>query len=66
MLLYFQPIHIADQRRCFMTGAAGQRGGDFLDNHTETASLGSLPEEEAGAVCVHQSPTVTSIYLVLE
>ena len=49
-----------------MTGAAGQRGGDFLDSHTETVSVGSLPEEEAGAVCVHQSPTVTSIYLVLE
>ena len=64
MLLYFQPAKDADQRRCFVAEPAGQ-GGDFSELELGSVSLTSA--EEAGiTVCVHQSPTVTSIYLVLE
>ena len=64
MLLYFQPAKDADQRRCFVAEPTGQ-GGDFTELELGSVSLSSA--EEAGTtVCVHQSPTVTSIYLVLE
>ena len=64
MLLYFQPAKDADQRRCIVAEPMGQ-GGDFTELDLSSVSLSS--GGEAGiTVCVHQSPSVTSIYLVLE
>ena len=65
MLLYFQPAKDADQRRCFVTEPAGQ-GGDFTELELGSISLTSAADETTAPICVHQSPTVTSIYLALE
>jgi len=65
MLLYFQPAKDVDQRRCFVAEPAGQ-AGDFTELLTDSVSFTTAPEETAPPICVHQSPTVTSIYLALE
>ncbi len=65
MLLYLQPAKDADQRRCFVAEPAGQ-GGDFTELLTDSVSLTSAADEAGTTVCVHLSPSVTSIYLVLE
>ena len=65
MLLYFQPAKDADQRRCFVAEPAGQ-GGDFSELDMDSISLTSGADETGTTVCVHLSPSVTSIYLVLE
>ena len=65
MLLYFQPTKDADQRRCFVAEPPGQ-GGDFTELATDSASITSSPDETNGSVCVHLSPTVTTIYLARE
>ena len=65
MLLYLQPTKDADQRRCFVSEPPGQ-GGDFTELATGSVSITSAPDENAVSVCVHLSPSVTSIYLVLE
>jgi hypothetical protein len=65
MLLYLQPTKDADQRRCFVSEPVGQ-GGDFTELAMGSASITSAPDETAAPVCVHLSPSVTSIYLVLD
>ena len=65
MLLYFQPTKDADQRRCFVTEPPGQ-GGDFTELATDSVSIASAPDEMCAPVCVHLSPSVTSIYLASE
>jgi hypothetical protein len=65
MLLYFQPTKDAERRRCFVAEPSGQ-GGDFTELATDSASLTSAPDDTSAPVCVHQSPTVTSIYLAGE
>lgn len=65
MLLYFQPAKDADQRRCIVAEPPGQ-GGDFTELLTDSASITSASDDDAAPVCVHLSPSVTSIYLVLE
>jgi len=65
MLLYLQPTKDADQRRCFIAEPAGQ-GGDFSELDMHSISLTSSADETSPPVCVHLSPSVTSIYLVLE
>lgn len=65
MLLYLQPTKDADQRRCFVSEPSGQ-GGDFSELLTDSTSLTSVVDDNSAPVCVHLSPAVTSIYLVLE
>jgi hypothetical protein len=65
MLLYFQPTKDAERRRCFVTEPSGQ-GGDITEQASASASITSPPDESSAPVCVHLSPTVTSIYLVGE
>lgn len=65
MLLYFQPAKDAEQRRCFVSEPAGQ-GGGFTELATDSVSSTTELEETTAPICVHQSPTVTSIYLALE
>jgi hypothetical protein len=65
MLLYFQPTKDADRRRCFVAEPSGQ-GGDFIKLASDSASITFALDESSAPVCVHQSPPVTSIYLVGE
>ena len=65
MLLYLQPTKDADQRRCFVSEPSGQ-GGDLSELDLGSISLTSATDETTAPVCVHLSPSVTSIDLVLE
>lgn len=65
MLLYLQPLNDGEQRRCFVSEPPGQ-GGDFSELHTDSASASPEAENAVSPLCVHLSPTVTSIYLARE
>jgi hypothetical protein len=65
MLLYFQPWHEADQRRCFVAEPPAS-GDGLVELKTGSTSAASDPHDPAGPLCVHLSPAVTSIYLATE
>jgi hypothetical protein len=64
MLLYFQPVVSAEERRCFLIDPLFQRGPS--DCNTETISMACPPQEAAPSICVHLFPSVISIFLSRE
>jgi len=63
MLLYFQPVAQAEERRCFLVdpleSGARRRG-------TETTSRIERSQEITPSICVHAVPSIVSVFLSRE